>query len=444
MVELSVTVTAGEGSEIHNHDLEYRKTLKHVHDREEGIVELIPYRPYQEQINEAMKPFIDEYNAKVDARYQAAWDRYNSGKIKTKPRRRDYKKMGYDYYSDHWEDKCNNPRTGKVEELPMWRSLIIGIGDQEDRKAGRLTEEQAKAIFRKMIEKFKEDFPDFLLLGATLHLDEEGFYHAHVDYKPLYQKETPDRGLTVGVGQDAALERMGYKPEQSIINGRDKAPLLFNAFRNQIYYRMEEAMATQKLRLQYGVSKIKDPDKDSSQNQKLEDWQAAQDYVRNMQHNKNLIIDSMYQDYVSDEDILDISETGVQIYEMMEEIEKSPRARLNKDNVVVNFKLLDQLKSFVTHLIAVIGRLLDELNRYREQQQDYEKLKQKAENGMYYSALDLKTMESKHQLDLEKERQKTSRLEKYLRGTGMPQTEVELIKNGSRSEDSWGGNFGGK
>lgn len=444
MVELSVTVTAGEGSEVHNHDLEYRKTLKHVHDREEGIIELIPYRPYQEQINEAMKPFIDEYNAKVDARYQAAWDRYNSGKIKTKPRRRDYKKMGYDYYSDHWEDKCNNPRTGKVEELPMWRSLIIGIGDQEDRRAGRLTEEQAKAIFRKMIEKFKEDFPDFLLLGATLHLDEKGFYHAHVDYKPLYQKEEPDRGLTVGVGQDAALERMGYQPEQSIINGWDKAPLLFNAMRNQIYFRMEEAMAAEKLRLQYGVSQIKEPGKDSSKNQKLGDWQATQDAARDLQHQKNLILSVIDGDYVSETEVKNATEIAVDITKTLDEIEKSPRSRLDKTKGVVEFRLLDQLKSFVTELLGVIGRLLQELNRYKEQQRDYEKLKQQAENGKYYSALDLQTMESKHKLDLEKERQKTSRMEKYLRGTGMPQTKVDLIKNGSRSEDAWDGNFGGK
>lgn len=430
MVELSVTVTAGEGSEDHNHDLEYRKTLKHVHDRKEGIIELIPYRPYQEQINEAMKPFIDEYNAKVDSRYQAAWDRYNAGKITTKPRRRDYKKMGYDYYSDHWEDKCNNPRTGKVEELPMWRSLIIGVGDQKDREAGRITEDQAKAIFRNMAENFKEDFPDFLLLGATLHLDEAGFYHAHVDYKPLYQKENPDRGLTVGVGQDAALEHMGYEPEQSIINGRDKVPLRFNAMRNQIYYRMEEAMATQKLRLQYGVSKVKDPGKDTTKNQKLEDWQATQDAARDLQHQKNLIMSVMDCDYVSEKEVKNTTEIYMDITNTLEEIEQSPRSRLDKKKGVVEFRLLDQLKSFVNELLGVIGRLLQELEQYRERQADYDDLKKKSENGKYYSALDLKTMESRHQMDLEKERQKTSCLEKYLQSIGMPQTEVDLIKNG--------------
>jgi len=62
MAEISVTVTVGEGSERHNHDLEYRSTLKHVHDMKDGVIELVPYRPYQEQINELMKPYIDEYN----------------------------------------------------------------------------------------------------------------------------------------------------------------------------------------------------------------------------------------------------------------------------------------------------------------------------------------------------------------------------------------------
>ena len=65
MKELSVTITFGMGNEAHNHDLEYRETLEHVHAREDGVVELLPYRPYRNQINELMRPYIDEYNAET-------------------------------------------------------------------------------------------------------------------------------------------------------------------------------------------------------------------------------------------------------------------------------------------------------------------------------------------------------------------------------------------
>ena len=54
---------------------------------------------------------------------------------------------------------------------------------------------------------------------------------------------------------DTALENLGYKPEQSIINGRDKVPI-FNSMqlRNQIYHIMEEEMRKEDMYLQYGVS----------------------------------------------------------------------------------------------------------------------------------------------------------------------------------------------
>lgn len=79
MTELSVTVTFGIGSECHNHDLDYRDALEHVTSRPDGVVELIPYRPYNIVINEYMKPYIDAYNAKVGERYEAALQRHKVG-----------------------------------------------------------------------------------------------------------------------------------------------------------------------------------------------------------------------------------------------------------------------------------------------------------------------------------------------------------------------------
>lgn len=381
MVELSVTVTAGVGSERHNHDLDYRETLQHVHGRPDGVVEIIPYKKsYQEQIDAAMKPYIDAYNEQQQRRYEAAWERYKAGTIKTKPRKRDYQPMGYEYYTDHLNDTKHNPHTGKDESVPMWRSLIIGIGDRDDRQQGRITEQQAREILSQVTADFQQAFPDFLVLGCSLHLDESGFYHAHLDYKPLYEKENPERGLNVGIGQEAALERMGYKPEQSIINGRDKAPLLFNALRNKVYRLMESAMDAQGLRLQYGVSKTKEPGKDSGKNQRLEVWQQTQDAAREMQHQKNIALDVIAQDEVSPEGLKQATAAIEKLQATMDEVEQSPQTLL-RDGRKVSFKLFDQMKSMLLQLQKSIAHLVHEVEVLKDNLEFYKPFKSRAERA---------------------------------------------------------------
>jgi hypothetical protein len=380
MKELSVTVTAGIGSERHNHDLEYRETLQHVHGRPDGVVEVLPYRPYQEQIDAAMRPHIQAYNEEVQRRYDAAWQRYKDGKIKSKPKKKDYQQMGFDYYTEHINDTMNNPHTGKVESVPMWRSLIIGIGDRDDRLQGRITEQQAREILTQVTKDFQQAFPDFLVLGCSIHLDEAGFYHAHLDYKPLYVKKAAGRGLRVGIGQEAALEHMGYEPEQSIINGRDKAPLLFNAFRNKVYRLMESAMDAQGLRLQYGVSEKKEPGKDSSKNQRLEVWQQTQDAAREMQHQKNIALDVLSQDKVSPEGYKQAMAAIDSLQATMAEVETSPHAVMRKE-YRVSFKLFDQMKSVLQNLQQTIVHLMHQLNTAKEQVAQLQPFKAAAERA---------------------------------------------------------------
>ena len=50
MNEVSVTITAGEGCEEHNHGLEYRSKLEHTHDTgKDTVIELVPYeKSYKE------------------------------------------------------------------------------------------------------------------------------------------------------------------------------------------------------------------------------------------------------------------------------------------------------------------------------------------------------------------------------------------------------------
>lgn len=381
MKELSVTVTAGEGSEIHNHDLDYRSTLQHVHEMKNGIIELVPYKDYRERINELMKPYIDKYNEQQQNRYKAAWDRYNSGQIKTKPRKRDYKPMGYDYYEDHKDDVFHNQKTGKQEQIPMFRSLIIGIGDKADRDEGRITEQQARNIMAAVVEKFKEDFPDFKILGATIHLDEQGFYHMHLDFKPMFDRDI-GQGLNVGIGLESALEHMGYEPEQSIINGRDKIPLLFNAMRNKVYYDVEAAMAEEELRMQYRASEVKEPGKDSSKNQRLEDWQATQDAARTIQHAKNVALDVIMKDEVSPEEYKTAVRAIDQMGQILEDVETSPRTIMRK-GYKVSFYLFDQLKSALNAFKNTFQSLIQEISILRDNndyyQAEFEKYKDKSD-----------------------------------------------------------------
>ena len=119
MNEVSVTITAGEGCEEHNHGLEYRSKLEHTYDtNKDTVIELVPYeKSYKEQINELMKPYIKERNEYTLKRKAAAWDRYNSGQIKTKPRNRDYPLIGNDYYTQHLHDQMRNPKTNKMEQI---------------------------------------------------------------------------------------------------------------------------------------------------------------------------------------------------------------------------------------------------------------------------------------------------------------------------------------
>lgn len=401
---VSCTCTVGEGSERHNHDLDYRQTLEHVHGGPEDVVELVPYRPYKEQINEIMYPYIKAYNDEVDARFEAAKQRYKEGKIKSRPKRRDYQHMDYDYYEAHLHDTKKNPITKKLEEVPMWRSIIFGLGDQADKENGVITKDEAVRVMSKLVKDWPELFRNFKLLGATIHLDEQGFYHCHIDYKPVYEKsdlrevrELEDaevsgsgkktRGLSVGVGHEATLAAMGYEPEQSIINESDKAPIRFNAFRNRIYRETEVNLNSEGLRLLYKATEKKEPGKDSSKNQSLENWQASQDAQRDLQERKNQLLDIIEKDDVAPEDLKKVLTTVTQIDQKMTEIEQSPKSRLDRRKRVVEFRLLDQLKSFVRDLVDTVQSALAQIRsleaQLQRQREEKERLRQKLQEQEY-------------------------------------------------------------
>ena len=159
---------------------------------------------------------------------------------------------------------------------------------------------------------------------------------------------------------------MGFEPEQSIINGRDKAPLRFNAFRNQIYYAVEKALNHQGLRLQYGVSQTKEPGKDSGKNQSLENWQAQQDAALEMQALKNDMLDIIEKDEVSPAGYKDCVSIVESIKAWWKNISNTPIWRRRKDGVVIEFHAFDQLQSMVEKFFEVVGHLFKQISHWQE------------------------------------------------------------------------------
>ena len=435
--EISVTVTCGVGSEVHNHDLEYRVTLKHVHECEDGVVELVDYVPYRDQINELMRPYIEEYNLKVEQRYKDAWNRYDNGLIKTKPRKRDYKIMSYDYYTDHLNDQIKNPVTGKMENMQMFRSMIIGLGDKKDRDEKKITKDQALFVFDWIHKEFMKMFPFLHILGASVHFDENGFYHMHLDYKPIMRISTKS-GLQCSVSQDRVLQEMGFEPEQALINDRDKVPIRFNTLRNKVYYMAEKGLNQCGIGLLYGATALKDPEKDSSKNNPLNNWQNHKDTANILQHNKNIMLATISDDEVSPDGFKDFLESFTKIELISKEIENSPCSRLDKNKRVVSFHLFDQLRSFLKMLLETIRHLFHKIDICIENlhytESELEKYKDLAEENIgfkekYFSTISERTALKNENIKLQKElKAKDLFLEKF-RSNGKTLKDVYYEQN---------------
>lgn len=363
MREVSVTATVGHGNEIHNHDLEYRSTLEHVHKCEDGITEFIPYVDYRTRINALLKPYIDEYNAKVDERYQKAWERYNAGEIRSRPKKKDYQKMGYDYYNDHLNDVYYDQHAGLTKPLPLWREIIIGLGDQNDKESGIITREEAERIFRQFVLRWEERFPNLKLLGATMHTDERGFYHMHVDYKPLVAMEQA-KGLQVSVSHEEAFKAMGIEPEQALINGRDKAPLRFNGFRNACYQILGEEMRKEGIYHLEGATQKKHPGKDSSTREDLDSfkarkdtiWKETQDKSRELQHQMNIVRDIIDHGEPTVESLQDLLKANDELSATLNEVENAPLTISRKEHRI-SFTLFDQLKTMTGNVVQLFAEL---------------------------------------------------------------------------------------
>jgi mob len=200
---ISLKMEAGKTSIRHNNrDLTEEEYLEpaHSHIIRERTKDNIIIK--QEPIAEAYKKLFDEDVAK-----------YNEGK---KPCR-----QISNYYKHVQKSKTLNTQ----------KEMIIGVGSKEDWDL--LTYEDKKkagqAIARYVEDFMKSNKDNIYVYNATVHLDEAGAPHAHINFIPLAHGYK--NGLKTQPSWSKALEQLGYK-------GKSKAP--FIAFRKAEVERVEK------------------------------------------------------------------------------------------------------------------------------------------------------------------------------------------------------------
>lgn len=317
---VSASVTSGINTETHDHDRDYRATLDHVTQPEAGVYELVPYSAsYKEQINAFARPYIDRYNAKRADDYLAAKARFESGQLQTRPLKKDYKPMDYDFYARESRKKHRNPKTGKREMKAPYRSWIIGLGDQEDRVSGRITLKQALSVFSALIQAFKERFKDFLLMSAVVHADESGYWHMHMCYMPVFFGAKKD--LEFGIGLDKALEHAGFRKEKSIFAAANEKASMFSAMRNWFYRTLERILPEHGLLLDLGVTARKMPWMNPSKRVTQESWKEVQDTFVKMNQLVNEARQTLKEATFGEKDIFTVAAANNELNNLLAKIQ---------------------------------------------------------------------------------------------------------------------------
>lgn len=158
--------------------------------------------------------------------------------IKQEPIADAYKKLFDDEVAKYNEGKkpCRQisnyyKHVQKSKTLNTQKEMIIGVGSKEDWDL--LTYEDKKragqAIAKYVEESMEANKNNIYVYNATVHLDEAGAPHAHINFIPLAHGYK--NGLKTQPSWSKALEQLGYK-------GKNKAP--FIAFRKAEVERVEK------------------------------------------------------------------------------------------------------------------------------------------------------------------------------------------------------------
>ena len=402
--EISFSLRVGIGSEQHNHDVAYRNSLDHVFPRPDGVIELVEPIPYETKICEFLQPFFETYNENQIRRRELAEAQAQQG-LRKRPRKGAYATISGEkeiiaFVLRH--KSGHNPVTGRDSAPELFRSIILEFGDMSSRLTGAINDRQALQISREITEKMQTAFPSFLLLGSTLHLDERGAYHLHIDYFPYYTRKAwkdfevkpgPDvrsvkklpEGFPLGFGLDAALADLGYKPERSWSNNMAKPPIFFNAFRNRLTALAEKAFHHAGLAMAYGVTDRKDPNISQFNGQPLSFWQSDRDTMRVLQSYKNHLSEVIDQDLISPESVKMTLKAIISIEVAMDVILRSPLS-LTKDHYRVtekNIKAVEKCKAEVMERLPAVVALAEKGIQYQKRNNDLQADISKLQTKLY-------------------------------------------------------------
>ena len=175
---MAMTISTHNGSQVaREHNIRNPKvTSKEPHIQQGGNFEIWKDEKPQDAYKRIFGQAVEDYNAK-----QKRADRR---------------------IADYYKHICNDKKKHPVYEM------IITVGDRNDYKDGRLTEETAKSILREFVDGWQERNPHLVLIGAYYHADEQGAPHAHLDYIPVATGYK--RGLETQSALVKALEQQGF------------------------------------------------------------------------------------------------------------------------------------------------------------------------------------------------------------------------------------------
>lgn len=192
----STSCRAGRGNIEHNNrQKSHCRGNKDINwDKSEKNITFVKKDVY-ETFKELFEPAIEEYNQRQ--------------------LREDRKKTIEGYY----ESVCKNQRP--------YEEMIIALTDKGD----YISEQEYEKIYREYLEKFQRNYPNLVVVNATVHMDEKGSPHMHLDYIPV--AEGYKQGLSRRYSISKSLENLGYKPEKA--TRKNNAMMHFHKEQKQIF-----------------------------------------------------------------------------------------------------------------------------------------------------------------------------------------------------------------
>lgn len=210
MEKISCSCTWGDGNINHNFNKKSRSRQEHIDKTridDNIILKEISEKTIEQEFNKIFAEDVKEYNEKQ--------------------KRNDRKIISY-YQKVKNDKKIRAP----------FREVIYQVGNKDNSKDPEIREKMINVLI-KFYDEFESNYPRLKIIGGAIHLD-EACPHLHLDVVPY--AEGNKKGMKHKVSFEKAIEQMGFVPEQSEVNKDEKAPLIFNGFRNHSMRLLEELL----------------------------------------------------------------------------------------------------------------------------------------------------------------------------------------------------------